>query len=484
MWLREGTENPHTWGIVGYHNENYGAILDMDEAGDYLDTLSRFACETQLTDIPVAVRERCGLIIADLLAVIAAGMQEPEMQALVASHGPRVAAGHASVVGSRIQCNPLDAALLNATAGVWLELDEGNFNTNGHPGVHVIPAALAHAQEHRVAGADFLTAVVLGYEICGRIGGAYKMKTIVQPHGTYGVIGAAVAVGRLCGLNRAQMRQAINIAASTPMGGNRQTMLDGATVRNYYAGHGNFTGQMAVRLVQAGFTGPRDAPRVTFGQLLADDFKPAQVVAELGRHWTLAHGYIKLYPSGRYVHSAIDALLDALRQVPGGRIAADAVERVDVRAYKMVAYLGEKRPANLFGTRFSVPFSVATIIAHGRADLDVFGAPAFANKAITDLATRVEVSEVPEFTAAFHGRQIVELDIVCRDGTRWRGRCDVTSGESGNPHPPAAIRGKFNQLATPVWGAHRAEEIYNCCMALEELPDLRATEKLLLPAAQ
>ena len=253
--------------------------------------------------------------------------------------------------------------MLNATAGVWLELDEGNFDTNGHPGVHVIPAALAHAQEHGSSGTDFLAAVALGYEICGRIGGAYRMKTIVQPHGTYGVIGAAVAVGRLCGFDQAQMRTAINIAASTPMGGNRQTMRDGATVRNYYAGHGNFTGQMAVRLVQAGFTGPVDAPSVTYGQLLADDFKPAQVVAGLGSDWTLTQGYIKLYPSGRYVHSAIDAVLDALRHAPGGRIAPAAIERIDVRAYKMVAFLGEKQPKNLFGTRFSVPFSIATIIA-------------------------------------------------------------------------------------------------------------------------
>lgn len=446
----------------------------MADTTDYLDTLSRFACETRLADIPVAVRERCRVVVADMLAVIAAGMQEAEMQALVANHVPQVASGHASVIGSGKRCNPLDAALLNATAGVWLELDEGNFNTNGHPGVHVIPAALAHAQEHGVSGADFLAAVVLAYEICGRIGGAYKMKTIVQPHGTYGVIGAAIAVGRMCGLNQAQMREAINIAASTPMGGNRQTMLDGATVRNYYAGHGNFTGQMAVRLVQSGFTGPRDAPSVTYGQLLADDFKPAQVVADLGREWTVAKGYIKLYPSGRYVHSAIDALLDALRQAPGGRIAPDAVERVEVRAYKMVAYLGEKRPKNLFGTRFSVPFSMATIIAHGRADLDVFGAQAYANREILDLATRVEVVEVPEFTAAFHARQIVELKIVCKDGKSLTGRCEVTRGEPDNPHAAADIRKKYDQLATPVWGESLARDVYQGCMQLETIPDLRA----------
>ena len=446
----------------------------MTEPNDYLDALSRFACATRLDDVPLAVRERCKVIVADLLAVIAAGMQEPEMKALVAQHVPRVASGRAAVIGSGKRCNPLDAALVNATAGVWLELDEGNFNTNGHPGVHVIPAALAHAQEHGVSGADFLTAVMLGYEVCGRIGGAYQMKTIVQPHGTYGVIGAAVAVGRMCGFNAVQMREVINIAASTPLGGNRQTMRDGATVRNYYAGHGNFTGQMAVRLVQAGFTGPIDAPSVTYGQLLADDFKPAQVVAGLGRAWTLAQGYIKLYPSGRYVHSVIDAVLDALRHAPGGRIAPAAVERVDVRAYKMVAFLGEKRPKNLFGTRFSVPFSIATIIAHGRADLDVFGAQAFADDEIMKLAARVDVVEVPEFTAAFHARQLVELAIVCKGGDILRGRCEVTKGEPANPHAATDIERKFDQLAVPVWGNANARKIYDACMAVDTIANLSA----------
>jgi len=444
----------------------------MSDPGDYLDALTRFACNTRSESIPPAVRDRCKVIIADLLAVIAAGMQEPEMKALVAQHLPRAAAGRCAVIGTTRRSNPLDAALLNATAGVWLELDEGNFNTNGHPGVHVIPAAFAHAQEYGVSGQDFLTAVILAYEICGRIGGAYRMKTIVQPHGTYGVIGAAVAVGRMCGFNHAQMREVINIAASTPMGGNRQTMRDGATVRNYYAGHGNFTGQMAVRLVQAGFTGPVDAPSVTYGQLLADDFKPADAVAGLGQDWTIANGYIKLYPSGRYVHSAIDAVLDALQHAPGGRIAPAEVERVEVRAYKMVAFLGEQRPKNLFGTRFSVPFSIATIIAHGRADLDVFGAASFADEDIMRLAQRVFVVEVPEFTAEFHGRQIVELAILCTDGRRLQGRCEITKGEPDNPHAPADIERKFNQLATPVWGKANAARIYDACMKIEAARDL------------
>ncbi|HEY8531740.1 MAG TPA: hypothetical protein VIL08_05785, partial [Limnochorda sp.] len=40
---------------------------------------------------------------------------------------------------------PRRAALANATAGTFLELDEGQRPT-GHPAIHVLPAALAQAQ--------------------------------------------------------------------------------------------------------------------------------------------------------------------------------------------------------------------------------------------------------------------------------------------------------------------------------------------------
>jgi 2-methylcitrate dehydratase PrpD len=441
---------------------------------DYLDALAQFACETRFPDIPAHVVEHCKLILADTFAVIGAGMQQQEMQALAARHLPKVAPGRASVIGTGKRVNPLDAAMLNAIAGVWLELDEGHFYTNGHPGIHVIPAALAHTQEHGLPGRDLLLATVLGYEVCGRIGGAYKMRVIVQTHGTFGVIGATVAVGRLCGLDVGEMRQAINIAASTPLGGNRQTMLDGATVRNYYPGHANFTAQMIVRLVQSGFTGPFDAPSVTYGQILADDFKPERAAADLGSRWLITENYIKLYPSARYVHCGIDALLDALAKVPGKRLAPDAIERIELYGYRMLIFCGENRPKSMFGTRFSTPFSLATIICHGRSDLDVFGEQAFANPVVLGLAARVKMIEDPELNQDFPQKMPARLKIFLKDGTVYEGRCDVPKGEINNPHAPQEIERKFYQLATPIWGEERARNAYRSWMTLETLDNVAA----------
>jgi hypothetical protein len=50
----------------------------------------------------------------------------------------------------------------------------------------------------------------------------------------------------------------------------------------------------------------------------------------------------------------------------------------------------------------------------------------------------------------------------------------VTKGEPGNPHSASDIRQKFDQLAQPVWGTQLAEKVYQGCMELEAIPDLRA----------
>src|SRR3982751_4389188 len=122
------------------------------------------------------------------------------------------------------------------------------------------------------------------------------------------------------------------------------------------------------------------------------------------------------------------------------------------------------RYSTLFGTRFSVPYSVAAIVWHGRTDLEIFGVDSFTNESIMELATRVHVSEEPAFTAEFHAKQKVELTIWLKNGKTLSGRCEITKGESANPHSAEDIKKKFYQLARPVWGEPLARTVHELCM--------------------
>ncbi len=412
------------------------------------------------------------LILADTLAVVAAGMRSPELVALSGRQLAAAAGGSAWVVGAGRTANPLDAALLNGVAGAWLDFDEGNFLANGHPGIQVIPSTLAVAQTRGMDGAALLAAMALGYEVVARIGQATRMKLIINPHGTYGVVGSALAVGRMTGLQPGRFRELASLAASSCMATNRHTMLNGATVRNWYAGHSGYMGQMAARLVESGFTGPADGVQTTFGLVLGDGFSPEVAVAGLGERWLLTEGYIKLYPTARYAHSAIDALFDALRKLPGGRVLPEEVERIDVRAYRMAAFLKNKHPDNWFTTRFSIPFACATLITGARGSLEAFSDEAVRDPAVQALADKVEVVEDERFNAAYPARQEVELALRLRSGQVYEGRCLVTSGEPGNPHASGAVEKKYFELAEAVWGRPGAQRLLERIMRLETCTDV------------
>jgi 2-methylcitrate dehydratase PrpD len=179
----------------------------------YLRELATFACGAQLRDLGADVLARTRWLVADTLPVIAAGMQQPEMQALSSRHLATAAAGKAWVPGTGKRAGALDAALLNGTAGTCLELNEGNLYAKGHPGIQVVPAAIALAQEMDVSGAELLMAIAVGYETGSRISSAAKMKLAVHPHGTWGVVCAAVAAARLKRFNEGRL---VERSASRP----------------------------------------------------------------------------------------------------------------------------------------------------------------------------------------------------------------------------------------------------------------------------
>lgn len=437
----------------------------------YLHRLAEFAAGTSLAALSSAARDRARWVLADCIPVIAAGMQQPEMKTFVERHLAQAGSGRAWVIGASRRAAALDAALLNGTAGTWLELDEGNLFAKGHPGIQVVPAAVASAQELGASGADLLAAVALGYEVSARVSRAAETRLSIHPHGTYGVIGAAVAAGRLKRFDAKQMLELLNVSATMGMATSRHTLLDGATVRNIFTGHSGYMGLTAMRLVECGFTGEIDGVGNVYGKVLSDTFDRDKVIAGLGAEWLIAQSYFKLHPTGRYVHSAIDALEDLMTRAPAGRLDVRAIERIEVRTYALAAMLAEKRIVSSFGARFSVPFALASILCHGRPGLASFDDTAVANPEVQALAQRVELQEDKTHTARYPKETPCDVRIVMRDGTAHTGRCIVMKGEPSNPHKPEELEGKFFDLGAAVWGRETTQKLFDGLMEVESIPD-------------
>jgi 2-methylcitrate dehydratase PrpD len=443
---------------------------------EYLDNVVAYVCRTSFEDFPQPVVLRAKEVLSDTLAVIAAGAQEEEMKALK----QRLERGNgvSAMIGASARTEPGKAAFFNGTAGTFLELDEGNQFGRGHPGIHVIPAALAMAEEHRLPGRDLLTALVLGYEVGTRIGIACKIRMSMHPHGTWGTVGAAVAAGKLMGYDQERMKEIINVSSSLGLATSRRTMLQGGTVRNVYAGMSGKMGILAYDLVQSGFTGEADGLSTVYGSVVSDTFSQEIMTEELGRRFEIARNYFKMHACCRYNHGT----LDALEQIMAGKaLKPEDIERVDVETYSLAAQLCDQNPQNMLAAKFSIPFAVATTVVHGASGIESFRPQILQNPAVKALSGRVFVKEDPKLTAMMPARRPSRVQVTLKSGERLEAEVTMNKGDFEDPYGAADLERKFYSLAEPVWGHEKAEQIHAQIMAFEMVEDVNGVSALMAP---
>ena len=428
---------------------------------DYLDSFSRFAAQLDVDDLPAPVRDQLGWILADTIASIVGGAAEPELRALAAT---QTAAGRATLPGLGRFCSADAAALVNGTAGTFLEMDEGNRFSRGHPAVHVIPAALALCQERGVEARVFLSAVVVGYEVGSRLGAASRLRAAMHPHGTWGTVGAAAACARVAGLDARAMRETINIGASLTTATSKQTMLDGGLVRNVYAGMSNRNGLLALQLAESGFTGERDGLASLFGKVISEHFDTTGVLRGLGSEWHLMQNYFKLHSCCRFNHGTLDAIdqIAAREPLP----APEQISHIRVTSYNLAAELNGKAPHNTLAAKFSVPFAVATRIVNGSSALASFSWDAVRNPAVLALAQRVDVREDEQMTRRLPLERPARVEITGLDGRTLVGEVGVNRGDDSLPYTRDELRGKFIDLTTRAWTADHAGRVLDTTLAM------------------
>jgi len=448
---------------------------------DYLDALARFAAETRFASLPATTVTAAKHALLDTLGAILAGSALPENRRLAELAAARAPGGQATLLGQPGRTDAFWAALANATAGVALEVDEGNRLGGGHPAIHVVPGALAVAEERGIDGPGLLESVVVGYEVSSRLGAATTQRANVHSHGTWGTIGTAVAVAKLEGAPAATVRAVMNLAASMSPANSWTPALEGATIRNLYPGRSAFQGVLAVELQRCGFSGLPDAPSDVYATILGDRFEAALAIdrlAELGRgeRFRIEQNYFKLHACCRFNHFALDALLGLLRDEP---FHAEDVLRLRVTTIPFAVRMASGEPRSTLGAKFSIPYAVAAAIVLGRTDHAAFEPPALSDPRIRALARKIEVQPDPEMSPRAVDRPTAHVKLALRDGRILERTATVPRGDAVDPLSPQELAAKFLALASPVLGAARASAVVDTLRDLEAVKDVRELAALL-----
>ena len=447
-------------------------------AQDYLDQLAEFVAELRWEDLhPSTIAAAKDVVLDTVGAIIAGGrLDENANFARLATclSGP----GNATIFGRPNRVQPVWATMVNATAGVSLEMDEGSRLGGGHPSIHVTPGAIAVGEDRGASGRATLESVIVGYEVTSRIGSATQIRPEVHSHGTWGTIGTAAATARLMGFDPAQTKLAMNLAMSMSPANTWTPCIEGATVRNLYPGRSGFQGILAAQLSQCGFTAIADGPADLYGAFLGEGFDPDAVVDGLGApgEFRIQRNYFKFHACCLYNHPALDAVEDLLREQP---FAADDVARIAVTAPPIAGIMDDTAPDNMLAAKFSIPYAVASAICQGRTDVPAFLPDRVQDAGIRRMAQRVEVLSDPEMSLRRYDYPAARVAVHLNDGRVLETGVASQRGDYTNPRGRDELLGKFNLLAGETLGADGVQRMIDAASRLDEMESIGELTGLL-----
>ncbi len=427
-----------------------------------------FIHKTRYEDLPEHVVAHARRCVLDLLGVAAGGTQT-RLSAIIRQHAVRHLSSReqeARMLFDGRRTSLMGAALAGGMTIDSLDAHDGQALTKGHVGVAILPTVLAFADALQdMDGREFLTQIVIGYEVATRAGIALH-ATACDYHtsGAWNTIACAALGARSLKLDAQQTREAMGIAEYHGPRSQMMRCIDFPTMVKDGSGWGAMAGVSAAFLAQDGFTG---APALTMESEVV-----APIWADLGERWLILEQYFKPYPVCRWAQPAVEAAMGLARK---HRFAAEDIASIEVWSFHEACRLATRLPATTEEAQYSLPFSVASALRHGRLGALEVAEAALADPLTQKLSTSMLLHEHPPYNDVFPAERWAHVRVHLRSGVQYDSEPAKPRGNPENALTEDEILEKFFGLANPVIGSAKAGEI------VEQVGQLGKSDRALGP---
>ena len=425
-----------------------------------------FAHDLRGPQIPDAVRAQARLSLRDLLGV-AVGGRATRLAGVICDHAAQDMPGAMPLLLDGRGSTPAGFAL---AAGMVIDSLDGHdgFNpSKGHIGCPLLPAMLALAPK-ALGGAEFLDALVMGYEFGARAAIAqYDSVPDYHTSGSWGAVAGAAAGARLAGLDRDQTAHALGIAEYHGPRSQMMRCIDHPTMLKDGSGWGAMTAVQAVQLAARGFTG---APAITVTQ------QPG-IWADLGQRWYMLEQYYKPYPVCRWAQAPVEAIL-ALRRTHD--LTESDVTRIEIETFHEAIRLATARPRTTEEAQYSTSFPCALAMVHGDVPVAALMDDALDDPRVLRLSEGLRMVESEHANAPFPLKRLARVRLHLHDGRVLESGWTEPRWDHDVPPTATELRAKFDALAAPL-GQARAGAIADVIDTLDSRPLSDLTDLLTAP---
>jgi len=421
--------------------------------------LEEFVLNTKWADLPPDVQERACWNSVDLMGALILGSQGKQYEA-----GCRVskrigAKGDIPVPGMEDTFNLLGAAVAFSHAANSFDIDDGYNMIKGHPGASFIGGVIAAALEKDCTYGEYLTTLAVCYETTIRWALAEQDHYgFLHSTGTYGAFGTAAGVGRLHGLDKEQLNNALSIAdfhaPLTPV----MRAVEYPSMNKDGVPFGALVGTMAVIETEEGETGKTH---------LLEMPEYREHLDSLGKRFYIRELYYKPFTCCRWAHQPNKACIDLMKE---NGIGPDQIEHVTVYTFDSAARLSKAVPNNTDEAQYNVAFPVAAAIVHGDVGFDQVKDEAVGDPAVISMMGRLSFVVDPEIEKKFPEKRLARVEMELTDGRVLRSGVYAAPGEHTDENLSFDwIREKFRRVTAPMVSKEGQDAILN---VLEEYSDV------------
>ncbi|MGX8014187.1 MmgE/PrpD family protein (plasmid) [Mesorhizobium sp. ORM8.1] len=440
-----------------------------------------YATSTRFEAYPADVVHAAKRLILDSIGCMFGGSQSPIGQSMLRAYRPMLGAPQAVLVGTPDKGSAVDAAMFNATAANALDFDDTK--PGAHLGASVIPSVLALAGPRALSGAQFLDAVIVGYDVGNRVGAAIqptpaRMKE-VWGTGTWHTFGSVAASAKAAGLSVEKTLNAFGIAGTTapvPSGQKWGWPVFERPIHWVKEGIGwsAHAGTLAALLAEQGFIGNRyilDGETGFWRMFGSDQVDFERMVDGLGSKFEVQTIGFKPFPCCRWQHTALAAIKGLQTE---NSFSADDVKQVDIHSFNWVKLQEVYDPSNIVDSQFSMPHNAAAMLL-GLAPGAEWGAEAtLSDRRLRDYSRRIKVTLDPEMNALYDRDKTPgsRVEIALNNGRTYSRTLTIPPGSPDNPMSDTDLQGKFLSLCGTVAGSDVAQRLLDHIWNLERAADM------------
>lgn len=442
-------------------------------------------------DLPEAVVTAAKLHALDTIGVsIAAAVLPGEAATARASVDVFTRMGgtpEASIIGQAERLPAANAAFANGALAHSLDFDDIHTDSRVHASTMITPAVFAVAERLHSEGRDLVTALVVGNELCTRIGMGGPIH--FQKHGFHGtpvagVFGVVASTASLLRLDAKRTAHGFGIAGDVA-GGTNAWIAEGTSNKHLHAGWASHNGIISADLAAGGAEGPPGVFEGRYGLYEAltgiQDVDMSTVLDNLGEVWETPSMAYKAYPSCYWMHGSLDAAL-AIREQLGSDVSLIESLTAIVPTPAVTIVLEPRdtriRPLTPYAGKFSLQYSVAAMLLRGEVTLDTYTAAGLADPAVPELAAKVSYRVSEKFD---NGTQLYPGGLAARlrDGRELIVEVPEPRGTERNPMSESELLTKFRNAAGFGLPAREVTALEQAVLHVEEHGALERVAGLL-----